>query len=367
MHTKGYSANETRASLEEARASIERAEALGERPEDPLAAFSVLYGFWAATYLAFNGDVLCELSAQFLKLARQQRSTIPLVVGHRLVGTSLLHTGNLTDARAHLDSAIALYDPEQHRAAGTRFGQDVGVVTLSRRTLTLWSLGYPEAAIADANLALKDAREIGHAATLMYALSAPGFTHLYCGSYAAAKTQADECVALAEKKGALSWKAIGLELQGCVSAVAGEASDAVWAITLGITEYRSKGATLFVPCYLSFLARANAALGQFEEARSCVDEAMTLAEKTGERWFDAEISRVFGESRCCRGSEIRPTPKPISNAPWGSRAHNRPAPGSFAQRRALRACGAIRAGALKPMTSSRPSTAGSPRASTRST
>ena len=34
----------------------------------------------------------------------------------------------------------------------------------------LWMLGYPEAALADAEQALKDAREIGQAATLMYAL-----------------------------------------------------------------------------------------------------------------------------------------------------------------------------------------------------
>jgi len=35
----------------------------------------------------------------------------------------------------------------------------------------LWVLGYPEAALADADHALKDAREIGHAVTLMLALS----------------------------------------------------------------------------------------------------------------------------------------------------------------------------------------------------
>ena len=34
-----------------------------------------------------------------------------------------------------------------------------------------WLLGYPEAALADANHALKDAREIGQAATLMFALA----------------------------------------------------------------------------------------------------------------------------------------------------------------------------------------------------
>ena len=32
----------------------------------------------------------------------------------------------------------------------------------------LWLLGYPDAALADVDQALRHAREIGHAATLMY-------------------------------------------------------------------------------------------------------------------------------------------------------------------------------------------------------
>ena len=44
------------------------------------------------------------------------------------------------------------------------------VAILAYRSLALWLLGYPEAALADADDALKDAREIGQAATLMYAL-----------------------------------------------------------------------------------------------------------------------------------------------------------------------------------------------------
>ena len=47
----------------------------------------------------------------------------------------------------------------------------LGVSILSYRSLALWLLGYPEAALADAERALKDAREIGQAATLMFALT----------------------------------------------------------------------------------------------------------------------------------------------------------------------------------------------------
>ncbi len=82
----------------------------------------------------------------------------------------MLFTGDIAEGRAHLDQAIALYDPAEHRPLATRFGQDVGVAILSYRSMALWLLGYPEAALADADDALKDAREIGQAATLMYAL-----------------------------------------------------------------------------------------------------------------------------------------------------------------------------------------------------
>ena len=170
MHVKGYAAPETKAAAERARLLIEQAEALGEPPEDPLLLFSVLYGFWIANYVAFNGDVLRELAAQFLALAEKQRATVPLMIGHRLMGISLLYTGDIAGGRAHCDQAMALYDPAEHRPLATRFGQDARVAILSFRSLALWLLGYPEAALADTAQALNDAREIGQAATLMFAL-----------------------------------------------------------------------------------------------------------------------------------------------------------------------------------------------------
>jgi predicted ATPase len=146
MHTKGYGALDTKASLDQARSLIERAETLGEPLEDPLLLFSVLYGFWVANYVAFNGDVVRGLAAQFLRFAEKQRATIPLMIGHRLMGISLLHMGEIAQSSAHLDQALALYDPSAHRTLATRFGQDIRVAILSWRPLALWLLGYPEAA-----------------------------------------------------------------------------------------------------------------------------------------------------------------------------------------------------------------------------
>ena len=78
IHVKGYAAPETKEVIEQARSFIERAEALGEAPEDPLLLFSVIYAFWAANIVAFDGDVVRQLAAQFLVLAEKQGTTAPL-------------------------------------------------------------------------------------------------------------------------------------------------------------------------------------------------------------------------------------------------------------------------------------------------
>ena len=79
---------------------IERAEALGEPTDDPLLLFSVLYGFWVGNRMAFKGDVACELAEQFHVLAQNQSATVPRMIGHMLMGISLVLVGDVADGRA---------------------------------------------------------------------------------------------------------------------------------------------------------------------------------------------------------------------------------------------------------------------------
>ena len=295
IHIKGYAAPETKAAAEQAHLLIERAEAVGEPPEDPLLLFSVLYGFWVLNYIAFNGGAARKLAAQFLTLAEKQGASGPLMIGDRVMGISLLSAGEMTQARAHLDRAMAIYDPAKHRQLATRFGQDNRVSVLSYRSWALWFLGHPQAAVADSDRALKDAREIGQAATLMYALTHASLTHTFCGNYAIAKAITDELVALASEKGTVFWKAQGMLLQGQLSALTGKASSAIETGSAGMAAYRSTGSTVWVSLHLASLARAYADLGKFDDARRSIREATSAIETTMERWWEAEVHRTAGE------------------------------------------------------------------------
>jgi predicted ATPase len=168
------------------------------------------------------------------------------------------------------------------------------VVTLSSRSLALWMLGYLEAALADAQHALKDAREIGQAATLMLALYQASFAVGFCGNYAAATALSDELVALADQNSSPYWKSVGMLRQGWLLALDGKAADAVQVITSSLRANRAMG-TLGNPFFLSSLALAHAEVGQFDDAWRCIGEAVMLMEKTKERWYEAEANRTAGE------------------------------------------------------------------------
>jgi class 3 adenylate cyclase/predicted ATPase len=302
VNVKGSAAPETKYAVEQARLLIQQAEALGEPPEDPLALFSVLYGLFVANTVAFNGNVSRDVAAEFLALAEKQKATSPLrrrqaAIGHSFVGVSSFLLGNIAEARAHLEQTIALYNPAEHRTPGTRYGGEDPVVASSFfRSKALWILGYAEAALVDFREALTNARASGNAASLFWALSSSFFfVDSYCGNWPAANARADELVALADEKDAALWKALGILGQGWLLSMTGRPSDAVQMIVSGMNAWRSTGATYLLPSWLSYLAEAHAELGQLDEARACINQAMSMIETTRERWFETEGNRIAGE------------------------------------------------------------------------
>jgi len=294
MHVKGYGAPETKAAVAQVRALIEQAERLGEPPDDPSLILSALFGQWIVNFINFNGDVARELAARFLTLGEKEGTAVPLMIGHRTMASTLAFMGDIVEAKAHYNEALALYRPAEHRRLMTRFGQDLGVTCLAFRSMALWLLGYPEAALNDADCALMEARQIEHAATLMFTLNFPILVNTYCGNYHAANERLKELVALAEEKGAPFRKAEGVLRRGYILTLTG-AAKAVEIVTAGIDLWRSAGSTIFTPEHEFMLASAHADAGQFDDAWRCIGAAMTAMQATKERWCEAEAHRVAGE------------------------------------------------------------------------
>jgi tetratricopeptide (TPR) repeat protein len=305
MHTKGYAAPETRAALTRARTLVEEAEALGEPPEDRLLLLSVLHGFWVASHVAFDGDAVRDLAAEFMTIAKRQKAEFPLVLAHRVMGTSLLFLGDIEGGRTHLDQALTLYNPAAHRPLGTRFGQEAGVAVVSNRPLALWLLGHPDAAMKDADDAIRQARDLGQTATYLYALTRIAWIHLVVGNYDIALSQMEELAAITGQMEGSYWTAAATMLRGCFLALTGEGRLAIEMITSGIRESRLTGSNLLrMPWYLSCLSDAEISIGQLDDARRYIGEAMEAAVTTKESWQEPDLHRLAGDlARRCADRE----------------------------------------------------------------
>ena len=110
-------------------------------------------------------------------------------------------------------------------------------------------------------------------------------------NYTAAITSSDELFAMADAKDAALWRAWGTIHRGRALALSGKAAEAVHIISAGMSASRSTGAGYLLSLCLSDLAWAHAELDQFDDARRCIDEALTAVETTKERWFEAEVKR----------------------------------------------------------------------------
>jgi predicted ATPase len=278
--------------------------------------------------LAFNGDVMPEHAAQFLTLAEELGAPGPIMAGHRLMGTTLLCAGDFAGGRKHLDRAMEYYDPAVHRSLRARFGQDIGTAVLFYRSWVHWILGYPAAALADAEHALKDAREIGEAATLMPVLCLTGFTYILRGDYAAADARSGE--AWRTKRGAAFWKAFGMMNQGWVLALTGKAFEAVEIMTSGISAWRSTRATVYMPLFLSSLARCYAELAKSDDAWHHIREALGMIDATKETWWEAEVNRIAGEIFLKSPEADAKKAEAYFDRALASRVNNKQNPGNFA-------------------------------------
>jgi predicted ATPase len=174
-------------------------------------------------------------------------------------------------------------------------GQDIRLTNLSQRSLALWFLGYPEAALAGANQVLKEARQIGQVGTLFTALNFSIVAHFLCGAHPTADELANELITLADEQDAAMWKPVGLAYRGWILAGADRASEAVQLITSALAAIQATGTTLFRSAGLSLKAKCYADLGQLDEAGRSVDEATTVIERTKETWFEADVYRIAGE------------------------------------------------------------------------
>jgi TOMM system kinase/cyclase fusion protein len=271
-----------------------RARELCQQVDDPAQRFPVMRGLWNRYLMRAEHQQARELGEQLLRLADSLHDPASLIEAHRVLGTVLWNRGELALAHAHLERGIALYAPHQHRTLAFRYGADPGVVCRFYAAVVLWSRGYPQQARRRMEEALTLAQDLAHPHSLAFVLVFAAILHRLCGEVQATYARADAATRLATEQGIAQWCAGGTILRGWAVAAQGQATAGIAQIHQGLAAWRAAWAECLRPYWLALLAEAYAAGDDSTGGLHALAEALALIDKTGERWYEAELYRLRG-------------------------------------------------------------------------
>ena len=195
----------------------------------------------------------------------------------------------------HLQRAVALYDPAEHRALTFQYAQDIGVRAFCYLSIALWHCGYPDQATRAAHEALGHAREAAHAHTLAYSLYFGAMTAIFQRRAPEVESRASASIALSNEHGFALWLGRCQVLLGWAMAQAGQGRAAVERIREGLSATAATGSGLWQPFFLGLLAETLAAAGEIEEGLAVLAQGLAAADASGQFGANAELHRVRGE------------------------------------------------------------------------
>jgi tetratricopeptide (TPR) repeat protein len=215
----------------------------------------------------------------------------------RFCGLTCLWRGKFVKAKANLEQSLRVYNFERDREAKFRYGTDNGAAARVYLAHTRWILGEVGGAQELAEEASAQAFECGHIPTLINVNHFKALFEICQGNARAAQRTSDNLLELSRKHGTalyLLWAAVS---STWARARLGEREVGIADLRRLLAEYNDRGNKLHAPLFQGLLAELEAerADDNAERALTRIDEALALANETGEQLSDAFLHRIRGE------------------------------------------------------------------------
>lgn len=244
-----------------------------------------------------------EVAERLLALAVRSRDESQLAQAHRRLGWSLFCSGNMSEGKKHLDTALGLYDATRSRQHSIVYGAHPWIVGFANAAWVEWVAGHPNVARRRSESAIALARELGRPLPLAYALCMSAAMHQCLDEPKDTLKLATETVALARDNGMPYWIAWGSVLEGWALARTGDLQPGLLRLQRGLDAYRDTGAELFRPHCLCLLAEVLHSGGRASEALDILSEALSSANEQGVHFYTSEIHRLSGTLLCESGTD----------------------------------------------------------------
>src|SRR5262245_46611183 len=139
------------------------------------------------------------------------------------------------------------------------------------------------------------AQEVTHPWSLNWALAHASWFYQFRREGRVVQKQAEAALALASEYGFPYWAAEGNILRGWAMVEREQAEEGITQIQQGLTAYRDIEGELARTYFLALLVEAYGKMGEIEKGFSALTEALATVDKTGERYYEAELYRLKGQ------------------------------------------------------------------------
>jgi class 3 adenylate cyclase/predicted ATPase len=282
----------------EAQQVHERAGQLAQELGDRERWFRARWNLWRVYSARAEFDHALAIGDALLQEAQADGDIDHELQARHALWSSHLFRGDLATTCTHVDRALALYDGGRHGAQALVFGgHDARECGLAAGSIALFLMGYPERALARNAAGIAHALALGQPQIAGYAHTWGSMILQLAGQLGELDARTQFLARLAEEHGLAiyypearflaAWRAVHMEKDR-------------WAIKnmRDFLDRRAAMGTVFVHTYfLMLLADAWLCLGKPDEAQVALDEALTRAEATGERFCMAELYRL--RARAC--------------------------------------------------------------------
>jgi len=204
----------------------------------------------------------------------------------------LFHKGDIVSAVERMDACHDEYDRTQHHPDAV---QDLGVMCLCYSSWGKWELGYPDQALQRAEKVVALASALDHRFSMGEAYGFRAAVRHFRGENDAARQDAELAIKICEDHGFAVWLAHAKLMHGRAVAELGEPAAGIREMREAYDMWSATGAVATTPFYLALQAEGLALAGRPDEGLALLEKAIAIIGKCGERYYEAEIRRLYGE------------------------------------------------------------------------
>jgi predicted ATPase len=217
----------------------------------------------------------------------------------------LLYAGRFGESRVRCESFTRHYDAERHRPLTDLYSTDLELVCVVHHSIALWIQGEVAEAAAVARRAEALAGTLNHTYSVAWCSIWGSLVDVLVGRIDQADARCHRGMRIAQEQQYAYVAALGEMMAGWIDGLRGDPERGADRISAGLAAFCATGSEIVVPFFRTVQAELLLERGRAREALELLEEAMRRIEQSGERWQEAEVHRVRGNTLAALAGDTR--------------------------------------------------------------